>query len=134
MVEKEQIEVETGMPTAIQMAVLSLIENAGDILHFEVARAGNYRDSAGYNTARENEVKKGDGDVKNCVFLRLVWPGNGDFSQWADFIVKAEELIDELEKEVASERALDEKFNFFEQLVNEAIEAGKHTPTVLNQK
>lgn len=101
------------IPEKIEKAVLELVQNAGVRLKIDVLMPEPYRDGQGYTVDAEKEGNKAEIMPKNKVWLVLVWPKNGDFSAWADYIVKAEELIDVAENNDFAEKEMELQYSSF---------------------
>ena len=109
------------VPEKIEKAVLSLVENAGSLLIIDVLLEGVKCSELGHTfiTSEKGNFAEIDG---GRVVLGLIWPKNGDFSEWADAIVKAEELINDLEIKQAEERMTHDAYSAFVEKVKQAKE------------
>lgn len=105
------------VPERIESALLSLVKEAGERLQLEIVKSEVGRDNEGYDYLPANSAEQNGYRVK----ATLVWPpDNKDFSEWADIIVRAEELLDKAENEEFDEQLKDQEFQDFLERIEKA--------------
>lgn len=106
--------------TNIERSLLELVENAGERLVLNIYLPGGYyRDAQGYTIDPEKTLSSAEIEGGKVV-LNLVFPKNEDFSDWAEAIVKTEELMDVVIDKEVEESAIQSAYNELIKKIEEA--------------